>query len=668
MNRLACGVVLVSAAAFCADLPVTEVILYKNGIGYFVRSGELKPGEPAALHFKAEEMNDVLKSLTIVDDGGGRISGLRYDSSEPLATKLSAFPFKLGDRQPLSALLDQLRGARVEMKTGPETVSGILMTAREILGGDKTPQREQATLLLDSGELRTLDLAAITSVRFTDAALQEQFKRYLGDVAAGRSKDKRSVYVDSTDLKGGRLTASYVVPSPVWKSSYRLVFTDAAEPTLEGWAIVDNTTGEDWTKVRLALVSGRPVSFVSNLYEPRILEREVAELSEERAAKPKVYGGAMERAQMGVPGGSAGGVIGGILGAVPTAAPPPQAPSRLYKNEMVTVASSVAPSTEASERGELFEYRFGTPVTVRSGESAMLPFLQQKIATRKLLIYSGDGDQGNPRNAAEIRNSTGKSLDGGPITVFDANTYGGEALMETVKAGDKRLISYAVDLGTRITTRLYSSSIMVREIHARRGILTVRSAVQGTTTYTIRNVDQKPKTLIIEHAIRSGYKLLNAKPAETTASAYRFEVKLAPGASDKFPVNEERVYDQTITLTNTSPDSLFAYIQNKNLDEAARKQLERIAAQKSEIARNDGEIRATDQQISEIVHDQDRLRQNVMSLNQVSGQQDQVQKYAALLAGQETQLASLRDRQSEQRKKKAALVAELDKLIESAEF
>lgn len=664
MNRLVCGAVLAAAAAFCADLPVTGVILYKNGIGYFVRSGELKPGEPAALHFKAEEMNDVLKSLTIVDGGGGRISGLRYDSSEPLATKLSAFPFQLNDRQPLSALLDQLRGARVEMKTGPETLSGILMSAREVLGGDNTPQREQATLLLDPGELRTLDLAAITSVRFTDAALQEQLKRYLGDVAAGRSKDRRSVYVDSTDLKGGRLTASYVVPSPVWKSSYRLVFTDAAEPTLEGWAIVDNTTGEDWTKVRLALVSGRPVSFVSNLYMPKIVGRQVAELAEDAAAKPQVHGGAVQ----GVPGGELG-VFGRLVNQVAASAPPPPPPpAKLRMAETVAVASSVAPTAEASERGELFEYSFGTPVTVRSGESAMLPFLQQKIASRKLLIYSGDGDQGHPRNAAEIRNSTGKTLDGGPITVFDANTYGGEALMETVKAGDKRLISYAVDLGTRITTRLDSSSIMVREIHARRGILTVRSAVQGTTTYTIRNVDQKPKTLIIEHAIRNGYKLLNAKPAETTASAYRFEVKLAPGASDKLPVTEERVYDQTITLTNTSPDSLFTYIQNKSLDEAARKQLERIAAQKSAIARNDGEIRATDQQISEIVHDQDRLRQNIMSLNQVSGQQDQVQKYAALLASQETQLASLRDRQSEQRKKKAELEAELDKLIESAEF
>ena len=246
--------------------------------------------------------------------------------------------------------------------------------------------------------------------------------------------------------------------------------------------------------------------------------------------------------------------------------------------------------------GELFEYRFATPVTVRKDESAMLPFLQQKVAARKLLIYSG-GSSEFPRNAAELTNSTGKTLDGGPITVYDGNAYAGEALMETLKAGDKRLISYAVDLGTRITTALDSSRDFVREIHVRRGVLTTRSAVQETQTYTIRNVDQKPKTLILEHPIRPEYKLLKLKPAETTASAYRFEIKLAPGATEKFPVAEERVFETSVTLVNLTPDFLLSYVQNKALDEAARKQLERIVQQKKAIAANDAEIRRTDQQL-----------------------------------------------------------------------
>jgi hypothetical protein len=566
----------------------------------------------------------------------------------------------MGERQPLSGLLDQLRGARVELKTGAELVTGLVVSAREVAGGDKRPQREEAALLLDSGELRTVDLSSITAVRFTDGALQGQLKEYLGTVAAGRSKEKRSVYIDSTDSKSRRLTASYVIPAPVWKSSYRLILTDAGEPTLEGWAIVDNTTGEDWSNVRLALVSGRQVSFVSNLYEPRYVGRAARDVLDEEAAAPEIHEGAV------------GGMVAGLLdkaSGLPMSAPAPMARRADAKtlNEIVGVASSVTPAAEAAERGELFEYRFGAPVTVRSGESAMLPFLQQKIGARKLLIYTSTASQ-HPRNAAELSNTTGKTLDGGPITVFDGNAYGGEALVETVKSGDKRVISYAVDLGTRITTRQDSTRDLVREVHLRRGILTLRSAVQETLTYTIRNVDQKGKTLIIEHAIRPEYKLIGGKAAETTASAYRFEVKLGPDTTTKLPVAEERVYDQTVALTNATPDVLLSYVQNKNLDAAARKQLERIAAKKAQVAENAAAIHGTDEQINEIVRDQDRLRQNIMSLNRVNGQQDQVQKYAAQLASQETQLASLRDTQSELRKKKAALEGELNKLIDTVEF
>jgi hypothetical protein len=293
MSRILLCATILAAGALAAELPVREVILYKNGIGYFVRSGEVKAGEPARLEFKAGEMNDVLKSLVIFEEGGGKISGLRYDSSEPLAAKLAEFPFQLGDHQPLSALLDQVKGARVELKTGPETLAGSVVGAREIKAAETQRQREEVTLLLDSGELRTVDLGGVTAMRFSDPVLQGQLVTYLARVAAGRSKEKRGVTVDSTGERTRRLTASYVVPAPVWKSSYRLAFTDAAEPMLEGWAIVDNTTGEDWTKVRLALVSGRPVSFITNLYEPRMVARQTVALPEEAAEAPELYGGAV---------------------------------------------------------------------------------------------------------------------------------------------------------------------------------------------------------------------------------------------------------------------------------------------------------------------------------------------------------------------------------------
>src|SRR5262249_50083984 len=158
---------LALVAAFGADLPVKQVVLYKHGVGYFERAGQLGPGESARLDFKASEMNDVLKSLTVEEKNGGKITGLRYDSSEPLSVRLAEFPFQLGDQQPLSAVLDQLKGARVELKVGAETIAGAVVSGRLIPGDDKRPQQEQITLLLDSGELRNVDLTAVASLKFT---------------------------------------------------------------------------------------------------------------------------------------------------------------------------------------------------------------------------------------------------------------------------------------------------------------------------------------------------------------------------------------------------------------------------------------------------------------------------------------------------------------------
>jgi hypothetical protein len=650
------------ATALGADLPVRGVVLYKHGVGYFERAGELRAGEAARLNFKPSEMNDVLKSLTIEERNGGMISGVRYDSSEPLTKKLSEFPFRLGERQPLSALLDSVKGARVEVRFGPETIRGAIVSGRLAAAGEQRPEKEQLTLLLDSGDLRTLDLSGAANIRFQDPELQSQLRDYLAALTGARSREKRSVYIDSSDVKRRHIVAGYVIPTPVWKSSYRLIFGNTGDPTLEGWAIVDNVTGEDWTNVRLSLVSGRPISFISKLYEPRYLRRPTAELPEERPKGPTIHAGALEeqkrerevrdvRKQVAMR----------AMVAAEMVAPSP-APS-----ERAQIASSIVSAAQSRELGELFEYNFPTAVTVRKSESAMLPFLQQKIGAHKLLIYADQASQ-HPMNAVEIMNNTGKTLDGGPVTVFDANAYAGEALMETLKTSDRRLISYAVDLGTRITTRFDSGREMIREVHFRRGVLTTRKALQQTRTYTIRNVDQKPKTLIVEHPARPDYKLVNRKADETTASAYRFEVKLASGATEKLPVVEEKVYETSLAVTNLTPDVLASYVQNKELSDDARKQLESILQQKRLIAETDRALGLTQQEFKDLSQDQQRLRQNISSLNRVSGQQEQVQKYARQLAIQETQLAALRDRLAELRKKKAALESELNSLIEKMEF
>jgi hypothetical protein len=669
-TRLISTLLLPLFAANSAELPVREVILFKHGVGFFSRSGEVKGGDTVRLDFKASDMNDVLKSLTVEEKGGGRVTGLRYDASEPLGQKLAEFPFKIGDAFSLSAVLDQMKGARVELRYGTETLAGQIVSGREATGvSADRPTREQLVMLLDSGDIRMFDMTGVTGIKFLDPLLQRQFSEYLRAVSQSRSKEKRSLYVDSTGTASRTLTANYMTPSPVWKSSYRLMFTQN-EPTLEGWAIVDNTTDEDWNNVQLAVVSGRPISFISRLYEPRYRQRQVAELAEERTVGPVVYESAMQSAAAAPPPAPAGAAksprmmmgmeLSRAAGNVNMEASPMMA---------VEVSdSTVAVNTQGRELGELFEYRFSTPITVKKSESAMLPFLQQKLNSRKILIYQ-ESQGANPMNAAEVSNTTGKTLDGGPITVYDSGVYAGEALMETLKAGDKRLISYAVDLGTRVSTSIDSSRSNVRQVNAKRGIVTTRYALQETKVYTIRNVDAKAKTLIIEHPLRPGYKLTSAvKPTETTTNAYRFEIKLAPQANEKFTVQEENLYDETTAVSSMTPDSIVSFLAGRSISDAGRRQLEQIAERKRQSADAENQARAVEVEMNELIRDQERLRQNIGSLRNITGQEEQVQRYSRQLASQETQIATMRDQIRDQRRKKQTLDREIQALVEKLEF
>ena len=651
-----------------AELPVTKVVIYKNGVAYYERAGSVAAGESARLEFRAEEMNDVLKSLVVEDRGGGAVTQVRYELDETLEKKLADAGLRLEAGQPLAVLLDKWKGARVEMNYGGAMVKGTILSGRMAAAGQDQGQRQELTLLLDSGEIKIVALENASGLKLEDARAREQLAAVLRAYTQSRSAEKRSVFIDAAGQGARTLAARYVVPAPVWKSSYRLTLPETGEAMLEGWAIVENNTGEDWSKVELTVVSGKPVSFISQLYEPRYVRRQVASLGEEEGVAPELYAGAVReeavvaelmadanegraKSAQRLAVGSAGGVGTGRFVA-PAAAP---------------MMSSVAVSAAAREAGELFEYRFGAAVSARRGESLLLPFVQQKITARRLLVYS-DRSSANPRAAAELTNNTGKTLDGGPITVAQAGAYAGEALMETFKAGDKRLISYAVDLGTRITTKLDSGAAVTRQITARRGVITTRSAVEMKTVYTVNNVDARAKTLVVEHPLSPGVKLVSPAAAETTASDYRFSVSLPANGGQTLTVVEERELRQATQVSSLTPDALFSYLENKALSASARKQLEAIAAQKREVAAVDAEAQALNTEMAGITRDQERIRQNLSALRQVAGQEQRVQGYAAELQKGDTRMVQARDRQAELQKRKAALEAQVQSLIEGLDF
>lgn len=696
-------VALVAAVALqAAELPVTRVVLYKNGLALFERSGEVKPGEPVRLEFKKSEMDDVLKTL-VLDSSGGAISNLRYQLDEPLETRLGQIGLTIKSGVTLAGLLDQLRGAKVLLTASSGAIDGTIVSGR-LSQHAQQAQKQELTVLTTAGELRVIDLDGVSAVKLSDDRLQKRVTEALGAYEQAQSQERKSLWVE-TGGKGGNLLARYLAPAPAWKSTYRLAFLekpgDKNEAMLEGWAIVENTSESDWKTVQLTVVSGRPISFISKLYEPRYVERQSLELAEVENARPAEYAAALamtpsaglasppaplpaqasatdrfertdgnalrKSAQRGVVGGVPGGVAGGVVGGIVSGTGGGGYRAGDFSRQFLSPTSTVISDTEAQEAGELFEYKFNQPASVKAGESLLIPFVQQKISARQVYIWN-QSEGAHPQRAAELKNNTGKTLDGGPVTVYGPEGYTGESLLSTLKAGDKRFITFAVDLGTKVTTKFDSSSEVVRSVKAERGVITTKTAIEQRTTYTISNVDAKEKALLISHPVQGELTLLSPKPEEKTAERYLFAAAVPATGTVSLTVAEERPLQESISIFPMPADQIIAWMSGRKFTAETKKRLEPILAKKREAAAVEADIQKDEKRLTSLTADENRLRSSIGTLNQVPGQQDQVQRYATDLAKKENEIQAAHARIDDARKRQATLEEELATLVEKLSF
>ncbi len=676
MKRLYCAIPGIAAALFavsvgvCAqELPVKRVVLYKNGVGYVERGGEVSASGPVSLTFGADEMTDVLKSLS-VSATNGSVERVRFSTDESLEQKLKSFPFRINPGENMASLLDALRGERIEAVRGAENVRGAILSAQTVPATNQTPAREYVTLLEDGGAMNSYEIASLGRLRFANAKLQQQVTDYLRIVAEARNQNRRSVSIDVVRSGNTQLSARYMTPMPVWKSSYRMIFGKEGKPTLEGWAVVDNTSGEDWNGVNLSLISGKPVSFLTNIYPPVNVERPFVPLPGIGSTAPVTYESEMRVQAAMAPMAAPAPAMEKALAAGASSA-------RFERQDMAADSAQrleARPSGLASvaagiEAGALFAYHFPGHVNVRKGESVMLPFLQKPVSAQRLLIFTERQPVSNhPMLAFEMTNDSGLTLDGGPVTVFDGGEYAGEALFETTKEGEKRLMSYGIDLGTSLRTEPSSGTRTVQEISMQRGILSVKSKQRTAIKYTLSNADARAKTLVIERLIRPNYETVTPAVSEKTSTANRFRVQLPASGAASFEIVEEFPFYESQQVTNLNEDQLGVYVRNQALPAAARQALERIVAKKRQIAENARQMSSVQARVNSLNNQMERVRRNMGSLNNIAGQQAQVQKLAAELGVLQTDAAGREAEMERLRENGLTLQQELDGLIESTQF
>ncbi|HTL30887.1 MAG TPA: hypothetical protein VL282_16775, partial [Tepidisphaeraceae bacterium] len=578
-----------------ADVPVKAVVLFSSGVGYFEHFGTVQGDGSTQLLFKTQQINDILKSLVLQDMDGGKITTITYPSQDPIAKTLKSFQVDITSNPTLADLLNQLRGANVKVTANATPIAGTILGVekKQRPVGDKDhPQLAEVAVLnvLTGGMIRAVELDQVEKIELEDAQLQEELHKALAALAQSRDQDKKPVAINFTGQGERHVRIGYVVESPIWKTSYRLILggagaNAASQPSndpankaatqdgkLQGWAIVENQTDNDWNNVQLSLVSGRPISFIQNLYQPLYIPRPIVQPELFASLTPQTYEGGMsaeKKAQqmqmaqqmqasrsvtanraakgMGVSGRGGGGLAGEMA---PAAAAPPADAGAFGRqfDAPLDATASIASAASASQIGELFEYTVGN-VSLPRQKSAMIPIITDTIEIERVSIYNPNVLARNPLNGARLKNTTDKHLLQGPITVLDGNSYAGDARIDNVPPGQERLLSYGIDLQMIVDATKYEANSAIQSAKIVKGVLNIQRKNQSSREYVAENKSPGEKTIVIEHLRQPGWTLIEPqKPMETTEALYRFKGKVPAGEKSSLKVKEEIVTGEAIEI------------------------------------------------------------------------------------------------------------------------
>ncbi len=695
-----------SPTAAATRIPVRRVVLYKNGVGYFEHSGSVRGSQEVNIDFTTGQLNDVVKSLTVLDLGQGatqgKISGVRYNSTAPLSERLKGLRLPVGQETTLAGFLSALRGARVEVRSGAVTAVGRLLSVDErqiTKGGETVTTITEASVVTDSGEMRVFEVTPATSIRVLEHDLNMEVGKYMGLVASTRERDIRRMTISAEGSGERPLFVSYISEVPIWKSTYRIVLpTDPkAKPLLQGWAIVDNTVGEDWKDVQLSLVAGAPQSFIQQISQPYYARRPEVAMPQAFQMKPQTHeetieagdaissvnappppapasgavGGVASGRGYGLGPGQGGGVGGGII-ARKSVSRSANDNAFEVKSEAETVdvgeaSANLESEAEGKDLGDLFEYDLKQRVTIGKNQSALVPIVHANIEADKISLWNAS----RPRalRAIWVNNTSGQSLDSGTFNILENNTFAGEGVMDVIKPGEKRLLSYAVDQGIHIDAESKFENERVNRVRISHGVLYQTRGRREKRTYKIRNADKDARNVVIEHPVRAGWKLTSeTKPLESTASYHRFRIAAEPSKTTELLVEEFEPQETTVVLANITDDQVAYLVRQKTITPELEQTLRKVVAQKNEIAGLNAQIEQRQRELGEISQDQQRVRENMKALKGTAEEKQLTQRYATQLNQQEDRLATLRKEITDLQAQVFAARAKANVMIEEISF
>ena len=656
MNVVAlAGLLAFPTFAFAQDLALKRVMLSSGGLGYFEYEASVDGDATLKLTVSLGQVDDVLKSLVVYDDKGS-VGGLSLPGREPLAQAFKDLPFDQNSLGSPADLLQTLKGAQVTVG-GSRSIAGRIVAVEEdsvALPDNKgMVKRTRVTLYTDRG-LQQFILEDAENLQFADQALRDKVGQALVAIQGNRAKDARTI--DLTMRGQGKRTVrvAYIVEAPVWKASYRLTLgadPAAARSALQGWAVVENLSGQDWKDVELTLVSGRPVAFRQALYNAYYVTR------------PEVP---VEIAGRLMPGIDRGGVTADQQRAKSSAPMPAPAPYRAQQERSVGAPAMAPPppppaemaaaaeQIEASDTATQVIFKFPRAVSVESGRTLSIPIVDRQVPAARLALYQGDTAARNPLAAIRLTNDGESGLPPGIITLYERDkggyvSYVGDARLSGFPVGETRLLAYALDEKIIIerdvaqTDRVASGTIA-------NGALRLSRVVRQTTVYRVRGPAKEPRPLVIVQRRLPGWTLTKpeSKDVELSEGNYRIPFQLPGGdQTQTFEVVQEQTQQQEIRLVESAAEQIRVYAQAREFDAKTREQLARVLQLQQAAAEAQRKVQQVDAERQAIVQEQARLRDN---LARVPANSDLQRRYLATLDKQETDLETLANRRAEAEK------------------
>jgi hypothetical protein len=673
-------------------LPITRVVLFNSGVGYFSRSGEVMDDARVDLTFPEQDINDLLKSMVLEDFNNGRIAAVSYDSREPISRTLSSFAINLNNNPTFAGIVSQMRGERIEvvMTPGatnqPGKLSGVIVGVehQKDAKGSTTVDVEVLNMWCAEG-LRSVKLTEVQQLKFANPVIESEFRRALDVLALSHDSLKKAVSLHFAGEGKRKVQVGYVIEAPIWKTSYRLVLAEKEKPYLQGWALVENPTDEDWAGVKMALISGRPISFKMDLYNPLYINRPTVEPELFASLRPVTYRGnfkgddkqnavAMDGLQRGAamagkPGASGvGGGFGGRASGMPAMPAPAMADGAALRfaevadreqdearrkhaadvgrelgNRLAT--GSVGNAATAGSLGDFFQYTIDHPVSLARQKSAMLPIVGKEVEGQRVSIYNPSVQKTHPLLGLKFKNTSGAHLNQGPITVFEGSVYAGDTRVLDVQPNEERLVSYAIDLGTEVDPQNTPGTQKITSVKAVRGIVVTNTKLTEEKKYRIVNRSQTDRTLLIEHPNRTNqqFKLVETdKPMEDTPELYRFQTPVKAGETKSFTVKEERDIASSVTLTNSPEGQIRYFINLAEASPGLKQKLTEALGLKGTWDVTQRELNQIIADLNRLNADQDRIRKN---LRETPKEAEVYQTYLKKLSDQEKEIDGLTTKQ-----------------------